>query len=117
MSEDLLNAFRRRFSLVEGSLRHEPIDFLHEVGDVVSALLYAELFVPSFVEVDDSVLLESINDQERQNNFREAKKNGGRPLADLESSFNFIEVPYLFSNREGSEGEDRLLAERIADAW
>lgn len=51
--------------------------------------------------------------------FREAKKKSPGQLREIESSFNFTEVPYLFAGngRDASDEEDRQLAGRIAEAW
>jgi hypothetical protein len=114
MNEILLGALRRRFKALEGAVPHAPCDFLHEFGDAISALLYAVVFVPEFVEIDGSVLLDGFSAHDR---FLEAKSRNESSLATLESSFNFIKVSYLFSNRDSTDDEDRLLAEKIADAW
>lgn len=90
-----------------------PFDYLHEFGNVQSALLYSILFIPDFVEVDGSVLIK----MGQEETFSAGKKSGAMSLVDLEASFNFIEVPYVFSDRDSTDGEDTMLATRIAEAW
>src|SRR5258708_22744099 len=99
MSEILIDALRRKFKAIEGAVAHSPEDFMHEFGDVVSALLYSVLFVPDFVEVDNSVLLD-FGRQDQAQKFVEAKNDTKMTLSALESSFNFVELPYLFSIRD-----------------
>jgi len=89
---------------------------MHEFGDVVSALLYSVLFVPDFIEVEHSVLL-TFGREDQAQKFVKAKNNTKMTLSALESSFNFVEVPYLFSNRDSTDDEDKLLSETIAEAW
>src|SRR5437870_4598141 len=116
MGEILIAALRRKFKAQEGPVAHSPEDFMHEFGDVVSALLYSVLFVPDFVEVENSVLLRFGREDQAQK-FVEAKNNTKMTLSALESSFNFVEVPYLFSNSDTTDDEAKLLAETIAEAW
>ena len=91
---------------------------LHEVGKAPEALLYSLLFVPRLSIIADSVLLTHIygvDDAERH--FLEAKREGRMSLERLEASFNRVEVPFLFMDRDFDDDEERLLAERIAEAW
>lgn len=64
----------------------------------------------------DSVLV-TFGDKDLEERFLKAKAANDWPLDKLEASFNLTEVPYLFSDRSGSDEEDRLLAEQIAQAW
>jgi hypothetical protein len=116
MSETLLSALPRQFPAQEGDLPHSAEDFVYEFGDVVSALLYSTLFLPDFIEVEDSILL-SFGNKEQAQSFLDAEKKWKKNLSDLESSFNWIEVPYLFSNRKSNGEEDNLLAEKIVESW
>ena len=116
MGEILIAALRRKFKAIEGAVAHSPEDFMHEFGDVVSALLYSVLFVPDFIEVEHSVLL-TFGREDQAQKFVKAKNNTKMTLSALESSFNFVEVPYLFSNRDSTDDEDKLLSETIAEAW
>jgi hypothetical protein len=114
-TEAILTALRKRFRS-EGHVPHDEMDMLHETGKAPEALLYSLLFVPTLFIVDDSVLLmHGVDDAERH--FREAKKASGMPLERLEASINRVEVPFLFIDRDLDDGEERLLAEQIADAW
>src|SRR6266700_2692102 len=116
MGEILIAALRRKFKAREGAVAHSPENFMYEFGDVVSALLYSALFVPDFLEVDNSVLI-NFGRADQAHKFVEAKKKSKMTLSALESSFNFVEVPYLFSNRDSTDDEDKLLSETIAEAW
>ena len=114
-TEAILTALRKRFRS-EGHVPHDEMDMLHETGKAPEALLYSLLFVPTLFIVDDSVLLmHGVDDAERH--FLEAKKASGMPLERLEASINRVEVPFLFIDRDLDDGEERLLAEQIADAW
>lgn len=109
-NDALLDALRTRFPAAEGDIRHELHDFLHEFGSVQSALLYAVLYAPTLCELDGSVLL-SLAGSDVCERFSDKKKEWKGALADLEASFNMVEVPYLFSDRSSTTAEDALLAE------
>jgi hypothetical protein len=116
--EAILTALRKRFRFVEGQVPHDEMDMLHEAGKAPEALLYSLLFVPRLSIVADSVLLTyiyGVDDTERH--FLEGKREGRMSLERLEASFNRVEVPFLFFDRNADDDEDRLLAERIAEAW
>ena len=66
--------------------------------------------------VDNSVLLVN-GSSDRGKRFLEAKAKGRTSLDRLEASFNIVEVPFLFIDREFDNDEERLLAEKIAEAW
>jgi hypothetical protein len=115
-TEAILTALRKRFRLGEAHVPHDEMDMLHEAGKALEALLYSLLFVPTLFIVDDSVLLmHGVDDAERH--FLEAKRASGMSLERLEASFNRVEVPFLFIDRDLDDDEERLLAERIAEAW
>ncbi len=116
MTDELLATLRKRFQPIEGQVPHSVTDILHEVGSVGGALLYSCLFVPRFIEVDDSVLID-LDGANVRDRFRAAKARGDLSLAELEASFNFVEVPYLFSDRETTDAEISLLAEKLRDTW
>lgn len=113
----LLGALRRKFPATEGLVEHDPADFLHEFGDVVSALMYSALFVPQFIEVEDSILLDCFGPSDAKQGFLDAKKESKISLPELESNFNWVEVPYLFSNHDSTDDEVNLLAGKIVEAW
>jgi hypothetical protein len=112
---ELTEALRRKFKPNEGIIPHSEYDFLHEFGDTVSALLYGSLFSPEFIEVDGSILID-IDPSDRAREFL-TKKPSGWCVAELEASFNFIEIPYIFANRDSSDQEDELLAKMVAESW
>src|SRR6266404_9379067 len=117
MHRRLTSLLRQHFHPVEGTAPHDLWDFLHQFGDQMSALLCAPLFCPEFIEGDGSILLNRMgpNIEER---FLGAKGTSKLSLAEIESSFNFLEVSYAFADRSrSSNGEGTLLAEFIAESW
>ena len=114
--EPILATLRKYFRFSEGQIPHDAEDMLFEVGKVSEALLYSLLFVPSFSIVEDSVLLTN-GAQDVGQRFLEAKRAGRMSLDRLEASFNRIEIPFMFSDRNFGNNEEYLLADRIADAW
>lgn len=104
---------------VHASAGVQPADdveaIMYRCGSVEEALLYTALFVPEFIEVDGSVLLCLQLDSAEQ--FRTAKQKNDVPLAELEESFNWVEIPFLFVDEKSSDEHDRLLAEVVAEAW
>src|SRR5262245_16962683 len=114
-----LDALRRGYPAAGIEPNDNHWDVLHRCGDSMAALLHSILFVPDFVEVDGSVLLDW-GPADRVDKFRTAVREGSRPLTDIESSFNWLEVPYLIgpSGRgRTTDREDTVLAEIIAEAW
>lgn len=112
----LLAALRKRFRFSEGQVPHDAEDMVYEQGKAPEALLYSLLFLPELSMVADSVLLTNGSSDVEQR-FLEAKKTSRRPLDRLEASFNGADIPYLFVDNDFDEHEERLLAERIAEAW
>jgi hypothetical protein len=95
-------------------------DWLHAVGKASEALLYSILFMPELIEVGGSILLAwGVPDEASKKRFLDALGEGSKSREELEASFNFIEVGYLFDapGRDTSDEEDVLLAELIRDAW
>jgi hypothetical protein len=101
----------------------EPRDILNQFGDMVSALLYSTIFFPEFVEVNGSVFL-----KDNAPDAEEPLHNDRLTLAEVEASYNSIEVAYLFSNIHvalglsyettyDAEAVEIKLAHIIADAW
>lgn len=115
-TESILARLRKRFRFSEGQVPHDADDMLHQAGKAREALLYSLLFVPELYIVDDSVLRVN-GSSEAGKRFVEAKAKGRMSLDRLEASFNIVEVPFLFIDREFDDDEERLLAEKIAEAW
>jgi hypothetical protein len=114
--EKLIPVLREKLHPVEGATPHDLWDYLHAFGKAADALLYAQLFCPQFIDVDGTVLLYQIPDTEQR--YRAAKVAATLSSQEIEESFNFVEVPYLFANgNDASNGEVDLLAEFIAEAW
>jgi hypothetical protein len=97
----------------------DPRDILNQFGDMVSALLYSTIFFPEFVEVNGSVFLKD-NAPDAEDSL-----HGDRlTLAEVEASYNSIEVAYLFGYHHFSLDDFEIadtpeikLAHIIADAW
>jgi hypothetical protein len=98
----------------------DAFDLIHKFTSPMMALLFAELFWPEFVEIDNMVFLattfEDTSDLKRLNN---AVKHYQGDLRKVEESFNTVEVPSLFGARMGdtTNSEDLLLAEILAAMW
>lgn len=96
-------------------------DLLGEFGKASLAVLYSELFIPDLEDCEGSILLSwSISSEEMASRFRELKKEADpRKLEEIESSFNFIEIGYLFQpqGRDLEEEQDDFLAHLVAEAW
>src|SRR3981189_878794 len=115
MHRKLTSLLRQQFHPGEGTTPHDLWDFLHQFGNAINALLHAALFCPEFIEIDGSILLNRMgsNIEER---FLDVKRTSKLSLAEIESSFNFLEVSYAFADgTRSSNGEGTLLAEFIAD--
>lgn len=118
--------FQQRTSFLKryfGETGFNSSDFIHAFGQASRAILYSCLFIPEFVEVQGSVLLESkISTEDALSRFINlVKDNTMTPevLQTLEASFNTVEVGYLFNapGRDTTDVEDGILAELIAESW
>lgn len=94
----------------------DVLDLLQEFGNTTNAILYSFLFVPSFVVFEGSVILDD-GTFTLPDDFVRAKGNWVKSLEELESSFNWREIPYLFSSRDESLEEYHILAELISQSW
>ena len=114
----LHSAFSRRRDVTNWSRG----DFLHRVGSIPDALVYAVLFAPSFVEIEGLVFLADLGPDSEDwtkivENVQAARARSIKDLEQLLKGYNWIEVPFLFMNRQGSEAEEATLALAVADAW
>lgn len=118
MADDLLTILKAIYRPLEGRVAHSLMDLMHEFGSVRSALLHSRLFVPILREIDGSILIDlDDSGDELTDRFREGKAEGALPLPELEASFNYVELPYLFSNRDTNNAELLLLAHQVQSAW
>lgn len=95
-------------------------DFVHAFGSGREALMYAGLFWPEFVELDDMVFLKSsIESEDDKRRLNDAFKRYDSDRTKTELSFNVVEVPTLFGRRmaETDEDEDQWLAEFLREMW
>lgn len=99
----------------------EEEDVVHMFGEARHVLLSLQLVCPRVVEYRGCVFLRQFTFLEDQ--IDEAFDDGDvtdERRSEVELSFNFVEVPHLFGGREGRfdlDEEDKVLAERLADAW
>lgn len=97
----------------------DALDYIHKYGKGSWALLFSNLFVPDFIELDGSVLLaNTARSDEAKERFTTALTNKQMTRPELESSFNLLEVGYLFdaAGRDTSETDDMILAQSIGEA-
>lgn len=95
-------------------------DFVHSFGRASQALLYALLYMPELVEVSGSILLAwNVPDEDAKQRFDSGLKKMTMTREELEASFNFVEIGYLFDvpGRDTTDQEDILLAELLVSAW
>lgn len=94
------------------------VDELFEfVGNAEEALLYASLFNPLTIVIDGLVFLKN---QINLNNLNERVshcRSSGWSEDEIERSFNFVEVGYMFNDRETDEAIDGILADCLRDTW
>jgi hypothetical protein len=79
----------------DGAFTVPTRELLLNFGHAVDALMYYHLFFPKFVEVENSVLLNDDIDCVSER-FSVQKKTTKLTIDELEASFNFVEVPYMF---------------------
>ncbi len=95
-------------------------DLLFAAGKASQALLLSVLFMPEFKIIGDSVVLaRSLEYESAESNFVGALAKGEMSREKVETSFNFVEIGYLFdtSGSDTTDEEDELLAELVRDAW
>lgn len=100
----------------KNNLREDLIDMMFHNGSLYEALLYSNLFVPPFLEIDDAVFL---NDGTYRFPEDYNKSLASSTLGKLELllSFNRREIPYMFSETDIDISHCYLLAGLIAEAW
>ena len=107
----------RHFSQEDATFTMPSWDLVALYGDMRFALLYSAIFFPEFIEVEDSILLADYTDGVREL-FSDAKKTTKLSLAELEASFNFVEVAYMFRRDDITDDAIEIkLAHIIVDAW
>lgn len=94
-------------------------DVLHANGSPLDAVMYAHLFWPEFVTVDDMTFLPfTVEDEQDQKRVRE-RRSLLSGATNVERELNHIEVAELFGRRRGetSPEEDAMLAQFLAEMW
>ena len=94
-------------------------DVIHATGSPLDALLYAHVFWPTFVTLEDMVLLPfDIEDEADKQRVRD-RFASCLDRVQVEEEFNCIEVASLFGRRrnETSAEEDEMLAQYLAETW
>lgn len=120
MAADLVPLLRAAFADGHDTANWTRDDFLHGFGTLHGALLYAALFAPTFIEVEGCIFLAEFAQppgEELAGKIRAARTQSASALAQFLDSCNWLEVPYLFADRRGSDEEVDTLAHAIADAW
>ena len=118
-TDKYLSALKRSFG-IDGYENFDSYDYLHAIGFAKQALLYAGLFCPDLIEIEDIVLLKmKVDDEVNLKEFYKLKSDGKHTRQEIEKSFNFVEVPYCFASKRNdlSEEDEILLAEFIANSW
>jgi hypothetical protein len=113
---EAVELLRVRYPAQSGTIPDQWQDFVYRRGSIPDGLAYGLLFVPPFIEVEGSVLLDDCEPGFPER-FLAAKRKSDSELGELEASFNWREVGYLFANPEGEDEEELVLAELIAEAW
>jgi hypothetical protein len=113
MAIKLLDIFRKHFG---NRLNFSEDDYLYSCGKGVDALLYSVIFMPELIEIKSRVFMKgNIYDKSKVLNAL----NSSETAKEVEISFNYVEVGYIFSTsgRDTSDDEDVILAYRIRDSW
>jgi hypothetical protein len=123
LADDIVSVLRNGVAGWRDVAGWDRADFLHEYGSIRSALVHSVLFAPNFVEIEGVVFLKELCAElpggwERLAvNVREARERSSGDLHGLLATYNWLEVPYLFADRQGTEEELSVLVRAIADAW
>ncbi|MCI0530192.1 MAG: hypothetical protein L0Y56_22340 [Nitrospira sp.] len=117
--EQLINRLRTKYTELN-TTGFNVFDFLHAEGSGLEALMYARLFWPEFIEIDDMVFLkETVENEDDRKRVGEAFEYYEKDRCKTEQSFNLVEIHSLFGRRSGetTDAEDRQLAELLAEMW
>lgn len=101
----------------------DPQDYAHSFGQAHVGLLYAALFVPRFIVLEDHVFLRDFAPRPRGGldemavQLRQAKSESPEALRRLVASYNWVEFHYLFNDHVSDNEEFRLLLEFVMEAW
>jgi hypothetical protein len=96
------------------------LDFISALGSISSALLYSKLFLPEFSEVDGMVFLKDLlDDAGGSEGVKQLLIKLGNDSILVEKAINCVQINLSFPTRvrEDIDGDDRLLAEELANAW
>ena len=120
VTNELIPVLKKQFGKAAGEAPATLGDWLYARGRASEALLYAILFMPELQLIQDSILLGwNLPDESAKRRFVDALAEGKQSRQQLETSFNFIEVGYLFDapGRDTEDEEDEILAKLIKNAW
>ena len=97
----------------------ELMDYQWAHGTPLGALLYRELFWPTFVEIDGMVFWKEMIDANGVERVHSAYERYGQDKTLTERSFNFIEVPELFAKDPEDVSGELLdeLARTLCETW
>jgi hypothetical protein len=114
---ELISALRASSPPAGQTIQSDLWEFVYRFGNGFDALLYAQLFCPELIDVEDSVIIQVVGRSPKLD-FSVAKKRWAGTLSELESSFNVVEVEHLFSDMSHTDdAQSALLAKFIAEAW
>lgn len=116
--DEITSLLRKYFPSQEDGF--SATDFIYSFGRASQAVLYSMLYMPELVEVGGSVLLAwNVPDEEAKQRFLSGLEKTAMSIEELEASFNFVEIGYLFdaAGRDTTDEEDELLAKLLANAW
>lgn len=116
-SAKILEFLFRRFEDKDNK-NFNALDFVYKYGSPASALLYSKLFWPDFIEIDDMVFMKSDFEEEEDYERLNQAKTKYNNRQETEKSFNFHEIPQMFSKRDDTtDDEDYLLAQVLKETW
>jgi len=109
-------SYRSRYNGADPA-KFSGLDFVGALGCTSEALLYSRLFLPNLMEIDGMIFLSDSVDG-GPDGVRDLHERYGHGLQ-VEKTLNYFQINLNFPNRvsENMEGDDRLLAEQLADSW
>lgn len=117
---ELFDVLRAKFKARLGDDTDNLSELLSAAGQASEALLYSILFMPELNVIQDSVVLAlSFQYDSAKSDFIEELRSGKKSRHEVEASFNWVEIGYLFDapGRDTTDDEDELLAVMVRDAW
>jgi hypothetical protein len=111
---ELLTALEQYYGAGEN---FEAEDYLYSRGNPRDAILYSSLFMPEFVELKGLVLLKWVVSDEATARISDEDLKTASGRQRIEKEFNWLEVPYLFSDTGIDDEGIKLLATNLCESW